>query len=180
MHRPSACYKIKQTLFDPFNGSHHLFVAHIHFCASSSNSRRLKHHHHRWLYRGDLWHLSAATANSCTAHVSNINRNLFNKYFKLSTNRNFFKPSRKKNKCSAPTLSSLLRLRCSFWVRVSIRVRLVVFFRRLCGVPADCYHPLPLRQDCEEGLLPAAFVQVRQDDLEHCRRERRSDHRGSS
>lgn len=48
------------------------------------------------------------------------------------------------------------------WLR---RGRVSAPSRRRCS---DGHGPLPLRQDGDEGLLPAALLQVRQDDLKDC------------
>lgn len=66
------------------------------------------------------------------------------------------------------SVAAFLSLLCC--VGGSFQVRVLVFFRRCCVVLVNGHSSFPLREDGEESLLPAAFLQVQQDDLKDCGR----------
>lgn len=68
-------------------------------------------------------------------------------------------------------LSHKLCLFLSLLWCVTVRLR-VLFFVSGGSVLVDSHCAFPLRKDGEEGVLPAALLQVCQDDLKHCRKEK--------
>ena len=60
--------------------------------------------------------------------------------------------------------SDIRLLRC-----VGVGLWILVFLLRARPILAEGHRSFSLRQDGEEGLLPAPLLQIRQDDLKHCR-----------